>query len=162
MVLGGFIAGVIATCFLSVKASHSLLDLVSLSYQQDQREMAIQSKLAGNYEKSIRHYKNLVESSSADGLPCFDQENQYWDFAFPFSSLILTKISTYDTDDGEKRSQGINLALLAYTLDAGGQPKEAKDIYNRAALLLGYNDVDKLKEFAAELMSSEELLFKNR
>ncbi len=152
----GFVGGVITTCYLSMRASSSLIDFIKIEYETEQELMAIRAKKQGNLNQAVIHYSNLAAASSSPGLHCFSRGNDIWSMDFPFGSIILRRMIDAIPEKGKNRDEAMRRAVLADALERSGRIEEANAEYSKAVNLFGCGwDISKIKEIAKAHMLYE-------
>ncbi len=157
----GFACGAIATCYLSMRASSYLIDVIEIDYQLEQQVMAIRAKKQGNLNQAVIHYSNLAAASSSPGLNCFTKVRKYWSMWFPFTSIMYRRMFDPISEKSKKTDEAFNRAVLADALEKSGRMEEANSEYIKAAHLFGWNnDISKVKKAVEGYMKSEDTVLK--
>ncbi len=80
---------------------------------------------------------------------------------FPFSAGILEKIRKSVPEEGAKKIEAINRAMLADALEKSGNTKAAFSEYMKAANLLGSDtNVDRVRKIVQGVISSDNELLR--
>lgn len=154
----GFVLGVLIMGLLSQKASKTYLEIVNVKYEIQQEKLASRAKKDGDLERALIHYTNLVDATSSPGRAFFNFDETTWTWGFPFAALFLHKISEGTDSQGiaRARNEGVNRGKLAAILEALGREKEASEQYKKAAALIGFEDINRVKKLITTLESEEE------
>lgn len=135
-----FTVGVLFASYLALRASVISLKITKLKYEMEQEVLAIRAKHDNNISKAILHYSNIVASKEPPGLRSFDPNNNHWGFDFPFTAIILGKITENTTNATNHRGVEADIGMahgkLAHALEMAGLEKESQEEYQKASLLV--------------------------
>lgn len=152
----GFLMGVLVMGYLSMIASKSFLEIVSLNYQMEEHIKAIRAKENADMANAVIHYKNLIEASSPPGLYCFSDKRDLWSLGFPFMAVVLGQISKPIPAEGAKKREAMNRAMLADAMEKAGDKKAATAEYAKAADLFGFDaNIERVRKIVQEVISSD-------
>jgi uncharacterized protein YacL len=142
----GLLIGLVIMGVLSMKASHTFVEIIRSQYLQEQQMMAAQARKDGKLHWELVYRKNVVDVSSHNTLSSFEEAGSNWSLIFPLAAPILNEISNIpNKDDTLRRIHGINLARMADTLELLGKKKEAARLWQQAAEQMGYDDIEKAR-----------------
>jgi hypothetical protein len=154
--LAGIFIGILIMSVLSYRASRIYLDGIEAYYKYGQRISAKQAIKEHNYFVAVFHCKNLVAASRNNQQNSFQKAKNIWTLSFPFSAEILKRIKAHSDPNGlaEKRDNGMNHGLLAYSLEKYGMQDEANIEWEKSSELLDQKDLGKLKQLIENIVKN--------
>jgi hypothetical protein len=153
-VLTGLALGVVIMGYLSARASKMYLETLRVNIVTEQAQLGAQANKRGDRYSELVHRSNIVTFSVPGQLPSMEEMKKSWSFSFPFTSLILERIGE-GSEKGKLKAYAIDLARLAEAMEAVGLKNGAIPLWQDAARMLGYEDIEKLKAFVSELHKVE-------
>lgn len=154
--LAGIFTGILITSVLSYRASRIYLDGIEAFYKYDQKIALKQAIKKKNFFLAVHHCKNLVAALQNNPQNSFQKAKNIWTLSFPFSAEILRKIKAHSDPNGlaEKRDNGMNHGLLAYSLEKYGMQGEANIEWEKSSELLDQADLGKLKQLIENIVKN--------
>jgi hypothetical protein len=150
----GLAIGIVIMGYLSVRASKIYLEVLRTSIVTEQTQLGAQAHKKGDRYSELVHRSNIVTFSAPARLRSMENIKKTWSFGFPFASLILERIGK-GSEKGELKAYAIDLARLAEAMEGVGLTNEAIPLWQDAARILGYKDIEKLKAFVSGLHKVE-------
>jgi hypothetical protein len=146
--LVGIIIGGSAMLFMSKRASSTFVDLIKVVYELEEETSAKEALGNGQYFLAAHHFQNLVESTSNSSKSIFQADQEFWDFKFPFSAIVLDRIhNPSDPDDaGVQRVHGLYRGMLAFAFEKNGMQEQAEQEWLQASALLDIANVSETKQ----------------
>jgi hypothetical protein len=130
------------------------LEALRVGIVTEQAQLGAQAHKKGDRYSELVHRSNIVTFSAPGRLRSMEEGKETWSFSFPFASLILERIGK-GSEKGALRAYGMDLGRLAEAMEAVGLTNEATPLWQEAAKILGYKDIEKLKSFVSGLHKVE-------
>jgi len=146
----GLVIGIVIMAYFSARASKMYLEALRVSIVTEQEQLGAQAHKKGDRYSELIHRSNIVTFSAPGQLRSIEDMKNTWSFSFPLASLVLERIGQ-GSEKGELKAYAIDLARLAEAMEAVGLTKEAIPVWQDAATILGYKDIEKLKAFVSGL-----------
>ena len=154
----GFLGGALAMAYLAKRANVQFVQLLRLTYEEDEERLAACARRRGDMHEAARHYANAADASSLDGIALWKRGRESWKLAWPVASLVLERVGSLQGPEKVLRmDESRNRAMLAQALDRVGRSADAAEEYERAAHLLD-SDVSRARSFAAHWTPTEDAL----
>lgn len=155
--LTGIVIGILIMGLLSIKASHTYLEVFRLNYEHEQEMLAARARQSGALHWELGYRKNVVDLSLPSDLHSLKNTEATWDIVFPFAAPILEAIGDMPQKDlAYQKNKGVNLARLADALERAGMHDEAESTWKEALRLMGHNDMEKAKALVQTLNQADD------